>query len=306
MKKLTEWIRENLAESVGIICGTIAITAVVLFVFVFNGRGSGGEAATGEKPVTEITTTGMQAEKATTYKNSETNTSLEAPKESKEEKESTTEGETVSTEESSVSGYVPQQPTKVSQGQSGEGVTTKVNSQPQTTKVQPATSKPQQTTQQQTTAAPVRGKNGMIYEKLTIYGLKLVSENPEIFEEVVIKVPENNDELIEQTGNDDGNGLGYSITKNHYTVRHYRADIFANGIYVGTTKREYIRQLYGEPYKIDNTYSEYNSYRDIYRYGDGKNSIKDDIYICFDFEKNENNEYVLICIMIFNGVDTLE
>ena len=302
MKKLKEWIKENIVESIGILGGTIAVIIVVIFVCFFGGEKKDETKTTSEKSAAGNITTSEQIEKTTTYKDSNTNTSLEKPEETTEEESTTLEKESTTLNDAMGNKGNVEQSTTLSQMQTVNNQTTQANKQPQTTNSQ--TTKPAQTTQPQTTkptaTATVRGKDGIILEKLKLY-VYIPKKYPEPF---VIDVPENTDELIAQTGDDEGegNGDGYGIFDDSYTVRHYRADIFNNDICIGKTKSEYIKQIYGEPY-YEQYWEEYGLYRYVYRYGYGKDSLKDDIYINMQFS-DVNGIVCLSGIIIINGVDT--
>lgn len=300
MKKLKEWIKENIVESIGILGGTVAVIIVVIFVCFLGGEKKDETKTTSEKSAAGNITTNEQIEKTTTYKDSNTNTSLEKPEETTEEESTTLEKESTTLNDAMGNKENVEQNTTLSQMQIVNNHTTQANKQPQTTNSQ--TTKPAQTTQPQTTkptaTATVRGKDGIILEKLKLY-----MYFPKVYAgPVVLDVPENTDELIAQTGDDEGegNGDGYGIFDDSYTVRHYRADIFNNDICIGKTKSEYIKQIYGEPYDVVN----YDGmYMYIYRYGYGKDSLKDDIYINMQFS-DVNGVVCLSAIIIINGVDT--
>ena len=301
MKKLKEWIKENIVESIGILGGTIAVIIVVIFVCFFGGEKKDETKTTSEKSAAGNITTSEQIEKTTTYKDSNTNTSLEKPEETTEEESTTLEKESTTLNDAMGNKGNVEQSTTLSQMQTVNNQTTQANKQPQTTNSQ--TTKPAQTTQPQTTkptaTATVRGKDGIILEKLKLY-IKLSKDS----EAKVVDVPRNNDDLIAQTGDDGGeeSGHGYTIWGGSYTVRKYRADIFNNDIWSGKTKSEYIKQIYGEPY-YEEYWEEDGLYRYVYRYGYGKDSLKDDIYINMQFS-DVNGIVCLSGIIIINGVDT--
>lgn len=307
MNRLTKWIKENVAESIGIVGGIIAIAIIIIFGFILIDNKDKPENPTSEKSAAAgVTASSQQIEKSTTTKDSNTNISLETPdeetKEKEEEKgtslenESTTLDNKVKNNEGVVKSTTKQPQTKVVNNQ-----TTKANSQQQTSK-QPQTTQVQTT--KPTTAAPVRGKNGVILEKLYMK----IYKNYDLELETV-EIPENNKQLIEKTGdNGEGNGMGYQVGWDSLIVKKY-ANVFSNDIYMGKTKKEDIVRIYGEPYEI-RTFDEdgFRTYRYTYRYGKGINSIKDDIYISFDFSVygSSSGEEVMNWIRIGNGILTFE
>ena len=302
MNRLKKWIRENVVECIGIIGGTIAIAIIIVFGFILIDDRDKPESQTSEKSAAASITAGLQQqiEKDTTTKDSNTNTSLETSEEKTKEKEgtsledeSTTLDDSVKNSESIVQPATRQPQTKVVNNQ-----TTKANSQQQTTKQPQIT---QASTTKPTVTAPVRGKNGVILEKLCMVRYKNYDLDLE-----TVEIPENNKQLIEKTRDDgEGNGIGYQIYYNSLIVKKYKANIFNNDIYIGKTKQKDIKQIYGEPYK-KTILTESNGnyvYRYTYRYGKGINSLKDDIYISFDFSvySSKPGEEVLNFILIGNG-----
>ena len=304
MNRLKKWIRENVVECIGIIGGTIAIAIIIVFGFILIDDRDKPKSQTSEKSAAASITAGLQQqiEKDATTKNSNTNTSLETSEEKTKEKEgtsledeSTTLDDSVKNSESIVQPATRQPQTKVVNNQ-----TTKANSQQQTTKQPQIT---QASTTKPTVTAPVRGKNGVILEKLCMVRYKNYDYDLE-----TVEIPENNKQLIEKTGDDgEGNGMGYSVACTDLIVKKYKANVFNNDIYIGKTKKEDLKRIYGKPYEI-RTFDENgvtHTYRYTYRYGKGINSIKDDIYISFDFSVygSPSGEEVLNYILILNGAD---
>lgn len=300
MNRLKKWIKENVVECIGIIGGTIAIAIIIVFGFILISDRDKPESPTSEKSAGASITAGLQQqiEKDTTTKDSNTNTSLETSEEKTKEEEgtsledeSTILDDSVKNSESIVQPATRQPQTKVINNQ-----TTKASSQQRTTKQQQTTKQPQTTqasTTKPTVTAPVRGKNGVILEKLymDIYTEQANGQ----WAGTIIPVPQNNDELIAQTGvdTDDGSGIGYRFEVDCPTVKYYKSNVFKNDIYVGKTNIDYLEKIYGKPYKIDNIYNTY-----IYRYGKINNSEKDNIYI--GFRISEDNK-IINCILILNG-----
>ena len=297
MEKLTKWIQENIVQSIGIIGGTVAIIIVVVFVCFFNNNENDTK-PTSEKSAAGGITTDRQIEKTTTYRNSETNTSLEKPEETTDE-ESTAEDitdENITTYKNVTSGKVTQEITTT---QSQTVVNTIPTTQPQTTKTQVTqqTTKQQTTTQQTTVATQIRGKDGIILEKLYID--RYINEHLDI---ETIKVPENREELADMFDGDRTASFGCEYTD--LIVRRHKANVFNNDIYLGKTTEEYIRQIYGTPYREKKDIED-DEDRTLYyyRYTKGTGLLEDDIYICFIFKKLNNGLIGLSTVNIDYGTE---